>query len=264
MNIKGNGNVIINGAVPKSPEYLTQPGTTVSLDVEPNPGYKLSSLTYTTDSGSVDVTQTKSFIMPAADVMVDAVFVRGTDDQSADHPELFRLEKGTALPKTGFSAASQQRMPEKPLDLNYKPVSYALQIPSAYVDAEIVLVPFLDGEYPVTWLDDKAGLLEGSALPGKGQSVLTGHNHLNTTEFGSFASLNGLKKGDRIFVSRKGYSDKIQIFEVYANMKISENDIDALNRLIAMDPFSLTLITCEDERIEGSYANRRVIAARPL
>ncbi len=27
---------------------------------------------------------------------------------------------------------------------------------------------------------------------------------------------------------------------------------------------SLTLLTCEDERPEGGYASRRVVAARPL
>jgi LPXTG-site transpeptidase (sortase) family protein len=137
-----------------------------------------------------------------------------------------------------------------------------LEIPSASITAEIVLVPFADGEYPVTWLDDKAGMLEGSALPGKGQCVLTGHNHLNTTKFGPFAELNSVKEGDRIFIS--GTRGKIQVFEVYANVKIAENNVDAVNRLIAGDPLSLTLITCEDERTGGGYDNRRVIAARPL
>ncbi|MBQ6343391.1 MAG: hypothetical protein IJI41_09730 [Anaerolineaceae bacterium] len=27
---------------------------------------------------------------------------------------------------------------------------------------------------------------------------------------------------------------------------------------------SITLITCEDEQLEGGYANRRIIAARPI
>ena len=120
----------------------------------------------------------------------------------------------------------------------------------------------MNGEYPVTWLGNGAGLLEGSAMPGKGQSVLTGHNHLNMTEMGPFAGLGALSIGDRIFI--RDENDEIQTFVVYANEKVSENDINAVNRIIGTDPLSLTLITCEDERLEGGYANRRIIAAKPL
>jgi LPXTG-site transpeptidase (sortase) family protein len=105
-------------------------------------------------------------------------------------------------------------------------------------------------------------MLEGSALPGKGRSVITGHNHLNTAEAGPFAGLSRLKEGDRIFIRNE--QGVMQTFEVYANAKVAETDINAVNRLIGGDPLSLTLITCEDERPDGGYANRRVIAAKPL
>ena len=48
------------------------------------------------------------------------------------------------------------------------------------------------------------------------------------------------------------------------NTKISEYDFDGLQRISETDDNSLTLITCEDERVEGGYANRRIIAARPI
>lgn len=172
----------------------------------------------------------------------------------------FRLDDGYILPKTGFSAGSL--LPEKPMDLNYKPIQQTLEIPSVSVSSEIVSVPFVDGEYPMTWLGADAGLLEGSAIPGKGQSVLTGHNHLNTMEAGPFAYLISIETGDRIFV--RDENGDLRIFVVYANEKVAENDISGVNRIIASDPQSLTLITCEDERPEGGYANRRVVAAKPL
>ena len=183
------------------------------------------------------------------------------DDPYSEYYSFFRLDANHLLPKTGFSAVNPQPLTEKPLSLNYQPVLMMLEIPSASVTAEIVMVPFADGEFQVAWLDDKAGLLEGSSLPGEGQSVLTGHNHLNTTEYGPFAKLSGIEEGDRIFIRDE---DDIRIFEVYANEKIAEDDIDAVNRLISEDPRSLTLITCENERIEGGYINRRIIAAKPL
>ena len=49
------------------------------------------------------------------------------------------------------------------------------------VSADVVQVPFEGDEYQVQWLGDSAGLLQGSARPGEGVSVLTGHNHLSGT-----------------------------------------------------------------------------------
>lgn len=260
---KGTVEVIVRKSVP------AQAGNTVKLIVKPDTGYELESLTYTADGGDpVDIKSEQSFKMPAANVAVDAIFTETEQPGPGPEPEphhdssitFFRLVEGIALPKTGFSTASL--LPEKPMDLNYKPLRRTLEIPSVSVFSEIVSVPFAGGEYPVTWLGADAGLLEGSALPGKGQSVLTGHNHLNMTEAGPFANLNSITAGDRIFVRNE--RGNLQVFVVYANMKVAENDISGVNRIIASDPQSLTLITCEDERPEGGYANRRVVAAKPL
>ena len=51
---------------------------------------------------------------------------------------------------------------------------------------------------------------------------------------------------------------------MYANEKIEEDDFTGLYRLANRWEDSLTMITCEDERESGGYANRRVIAAKPL
>ncbi|MBQ6509535.1 MAG: Cna B-type domain-containing protein, partial [Flexilinea sp.] len=166
------------------------------------------------------------------------------------------------LPDTGFSAVHAQTLPEQPKDVNYKTLRWRLEIPTLDMSTDIVEVPLVDNEYPVTWLGYSAGLLEDSALPGQGRSLITGHNHLNTMEAGPFALLDTLNEGDRIFVTDP--ASGLQIFEVYMNTKISEYDFDGLTEISETDEHSLTLITCEDERVEGGYANRRIIAARPI
>ena len=165
------------------------------------------------------------------------------------------------LPKTGFSALKPQVLGGMPKDLDYKPTKLTLEIPMLSVSTAIVQVPFSDKNYSVDWLGTSAGLLEGTAMPGKGLSVITGHNHLNTTEAGPFAFLQDLQIGDRIFITDP--AGNMELFEVYTNEKISESDTAAL--LNIAEPFenSLLLVTCEDERPEGGYENRRVAAAKP-
>lgn len=148
-----------------------------------------------------------------------------------------------------------------PLNLSYQPLHRTLEIPSLSVAADIVEIPNENGEYPITWLGDKVGLLEGFALPGEGYTVLTGHNHLNTTEAGPFALLSSMEEGDRIFVRDSKYN--LKTYVVYANEKVSETDYEAVESIAVKYEGSLTMITCEDERIEGGYASRRIVAARP-
>lgn len=174
-------------------------------------------------------------------------------------PRFFPLEE---LPRTGFSALQPTALSVQPQKLNYGPSGLTLQIPSLDVSASIVTVPFADGQYPVEWLGDRAGMLEGSAKPGEGYTVLTGHNHLNTMEAGPFALLSGISEGDMIFVVNE--AGELLSYKVYTNAKIASDNSAALEHIAKEYEGSLTLLTCEDETPEGSYANRRVIAARPM
>ena len=166
------------------------------------------------------------------------------------------------LPRTGFSAMHPQALSAMPKDLKYNPLSWSLEIPTLSVDADIVEVPYLNDEYPIEWLGNSVGLLEGFALPGEGYTVLTGHNHLNTTEAGPFALLVAMEEGERIFVHDP--EEGIKIYVVYANEKVGQNEFDAVEKIATMFENSLTLITCEDELVDGGYANRRIVAAKPL
>ena len=153
-------------------------------------------------------------------------------------------------------------MSAQPKEISYKPQNLVLQIPSLNVMADIVSVPFVDGEYPVEWLDMQAGMLEGSAKPGEGMVVLTGHNTLNSTEAGPFAFLSFMEEGDMIFLLNR--YNQLKPYTVYAVEKIGATDSAALERIASMDANSLTMLTCEDEMPEGGYASRRVVAAKPV
>ncbi len=166
------------------------------------------------------------------------------------------------LPHTGFSGVRPQAISEMPKNISYKPLSMTLEIPTLSVTSDIVKVPLSDGEYAVTWLGDAVGLLEGSAMPGKGTAFLAAHNHLNNTEAGPFAMLSFMEEGERIFV--RDAHDQMQSFVVYANVKIAETDPEAVDRIAEAFENALIMITCEDERVDGGYASRRIVAARPL
>ena len=199
-------------------------------------------------------------ILSPADQVISETFTnRKVEQETPEGPIFHRIE---TMPKTGFPSLRSSVLKEQPKNLSYRPMAFTLQIPSLDITADIVEVPYADGEYPVEWLGSSAGLLEGFALPGKGQTFITGHNHLNTMEAGPFALLNEMGIGDRIFVVDP--ENKLQIFTVYANEKIAEKDIRGLERIAGQFNNSMTLITCEDEMESGGYANRRIIACKPV
>ena len=107
-----------------------------------------------------------------------------------------------------------------------------------------------------------AGLLEGTALPGDGLTVLAAHNTLSHEKYGPFALISALEEGERIFV--RDENDSIMIFEVYSNAKIEASDVPGLFAAASEYDPSLTLLTCEDEMITGGYASRRIVSARKI
>ena len=172
-------------------------------------------------------------------------------------PLFYLLESADVLPKTGFSALKPQKLSAKPLSVQYKPTGLTIQIPALDAAADIVTVPFTDGEYPVEWLERSVGMLEGSSLPGEGITVLTGHNHLNTTEAGPFALLSRLEPGDSFMITDE--RGVMQIWHVCQNAKISADGFSGIAGEVKDN--ALVLLTCEDESPDGGYLNRRVVLA---
>ena len=181
-----------------------------------------------------------------------------------DIPEMHPVSRFFSLPQlpgTGFSAGHPAPLSELPKDLRYEPSGLTLQIPSLDVSEKIVMIPFRDGEYPVEWLGSSIGLPEEFSLPGTGPCILAAHNHLNMTEAGPFALLSMLSENAKLIIT--GNSGEMLTFTVFANVKIAADDMAAVRRLSDSGANSLVLITCEDEKPEGGYASRRVVAAKP-
>ena len=217
------------------------------------------SITYDTTVYQIAVTVSDDFTV-SADMNTEALVFRNSYEKKEEPSrKFFRLHDH--LPETGFSALRNTVLPEQPLSIRYKPVNWSIEIPSLGLSADIVEVPFTGDQYPVTWLGSSVGLPEGSPLPGEGRAVLVGHNHLNTTEAGPFALLSSLSVGDRFFV--RGDKNEFVPFVIRVTTKIAEANFDAFRKISDMDERSLLLVTCEDERAEGGYANRRIVAAVP-
>ena len=167
-----------------------------------------------------------------------------------------------SLPATGILSAASAAISDMPQDISYNKSGLTVQIPSLSVEAEIVTVPFTENEWPVNGLGARAGLLEGSAFPGEGYSIIAGHNTLNRDEVGPFGGLAAMKENDKIFVN--GSRGNTLRYSVYANELIEPDDFGTIADIAEQNPGSLILVTCENESLDGTYLNRRVIFAEPL
>lgn len=188
-------------------------------------------------------------------VTITANFSKKTVPPDHGGMDFFRLFG--ELPKTGITAPKGEAMP---LSMNYKPLNMELQIPGLNIISKIVTIPQTEKGYPVEGLGMDAGLPEGFPLPGEGVSVIAGHNTLNADEFGPFAAIRQLNKGDLIFV--RDAKGKLMAYEVYGNEKIGSHDVYALERTASLYENTLTLLTCEDELPGGGYASRRIVSAK--
>ena len=177
-----------------------------------------------------------------------------------DDPHFYRLCTDCLLPGTGFTAVHATRLTEQPAKLNYAPLQMRIQIPSLNVETELVNVPLTDNTWQVEWLGDRAGLLSGSAVPGKGLSIIAAHNTLNDTAYGPFALLSTLDKNAMILVNDK--NNHSQIFRVFANELLDADGMEELLAIAEKEENTLVLVTCENENMNGGYLNRRVIFAK--
>ena len=217
--------------------------------------------TFRIGDGDYKVADTISF----SNEQPKSVLPEQTEGESGRVPELFVIEGAklpSTLPATGFSSHSSAQVlsvqPETLRYLNFNGMS--LEIPSFNASIELVGVP-LDGnnEWAVEWLNERAGILQGSALPGEGTTVIAAHNHLDQKDPGPFVNIRQLESGDRIFVTDA--SGKMIRYKVYENELIKPDNVAALYQAL---PGSLVLVTCENELAEGGYADRRIVYAEPL
>lgn len=166
------------------------------------------------------------------------------------------------MPGTGFSTHHLTVLDSMPENISYTETGFTLDIPVLDVLADIVTIPSEDQKWIVDWLGDRAGLLSGSPLPGDGFSYIAAHNHLNTTEIGPFLFIRDLQPNDRIFVADS--DGRLRQFSVFENKLFAPNDFQEVKNLAETKEGTLTLITCEDEDVNGGYLHRRVVFAEPV
>jgi LPXTG-site transpeptidase (sortase) family protein len=132
-----------------------------------------------------------------------------------------------------------------------------LEIPSLGVKLPIVGVPQKDGTWNISWLENQAGWLQGTAFPSwSGNSVLTGHVYMANGLPGPFVHLNKLKYGDKIIIHAYGQK---YTFAVQTNAIVSPDDQSVIQH---EEKSWLTLVTCKDyDEKTKAYLSRVVVRA---
>jgi len=163
------------------------------------------------------------------------------------------------LPETGFAPYRQTLLPTQSDLKQYSELGDLwLEIPSLDVEVPIVGVPQTEDGWDVTWLDDQAGWLSGTAFPTwTGNSVLTGHVYDSNGLPGPFIKINDLGYGDTIIIHAWGQE---YIYEVREMSEVDPNDTSVVTQHEEL-PW-LTLVTCRGyDPATNSYRYRYVVRA---
>ncbi len=166
---------------------------------------------------------------------------------------------GSLIPVTGFAPGVVTKLPAQPEKLAYTDLSgLRLDIPSLSVNIPIVGVKRTQTGWDLTWLENNAGYLEGSAYPTwRGNTVLTGHVLDAMNVPGPFAYLNELRSGDVIYIHADGWT---YVYRVEETMLVSPYRMDTVFQHEDYD--WLTLVTCENfSKRVARYTSRRVVRA---
>ena len=168
-----------------------------------------------------------------------------------------RIEGG--LPETGFAPGRNNPIPQQPADKDYQNLdNLSLEIPDLNISLPVVGVPMTEDGWDLTWLGEKAGWLEYSALPGRdGNSVITGHVVNSEGKPGPFIGLKDLKYGDHIFINAWGQRFEYEVREVKT---ITPQDIKTVMKH-EVYPW-ITLVTCKDyDEKHQTYDHRTMVRA---
>ncbi len=166
---------------------------------------------------------------------------------------------------TGFQILDTGFAPNlvTPLNVENKP-SYSasglvLEIPAIKVKSEVVGVEMKDGGWDLSWLQNRAGWLEGTAYPTwSGNSVISAHVVNADGKPGLFSRLKYAKAGDFIFVHNSGY---VYTYKIVSNAYDSPDDISVLNH---ENKPVLTLVTCDTYDVKTKTYLRRVVVKAVL
>ena len=160
------------------------------------------------------------------------------------------------IPVTGFAPGMVTRL-DAFSGPAYDATNLTIEIPVIKVKTSIVGVEFKDGNWDLSWLQNQAGWLSGTAYPTwKGNSVLTAHLVNADGKPGVFYRLKALGVGEYIFVYNSGYR---YTYKVVSSAYVHPNDASVMKH---EEESFLTLITCDtyDEKT-ATYLRRVVVRA---
>ena len=258
---------------------LIQPGldnlysTTSCLDVSNNGGavfgddvkIKTGPVTYDAATFTATVSLNNGVLLPYGEYRL---FLCGTTsitdlagnalNDGIDTVLTFIIEQPEGLPETGFIPGERTSLSAQPVDKAYNLTDMALEIPKLDVFMPIVGVPFVDDEWDVSWLGNRAGYLYGSAFPTwAGNTVITGHVWDANNQPGPFSELKSLQYGDRIQIQSGG---QVYTYEVRESRLVTTKDMSVV--LQSEDYDWVTLVTCEFyDEANGEYLYRRIVRA---
>jgi LPXTG-site transpeptidase (sortase) family protein len=163
---------------------------------------------------------------------------------------------GFLIPVTGFAPniVTELNIASRPA---YKSTNLTIEIPVIKVNTSIIGIPKKKGDWDLTWLQDQAGWLNGTAYPTwTGNSVLTAHVVNADGKPGIFSKLKYLGKGEYIFIYNGGYR---YTYKVVSNEFVRPTDSSVLKH---EDKAYLTLITCDSyNETTATYLRRVVVRA---
>jgi LPXTG-site transpeptidase (sortase) family protein len=160
------------------------------------------------------------------------------------------------IPVTGFapSVVTNLDVSSRPA---YDETQLTLAIPVIKVKAPVVGVEFNVGNWDVSWLQEQAGWLHGTAYPTwKGNSILTAHVVNADGKPGVFFRLKALGVGEYIYLISSGYR---YTYKVVSNAYVSPTDASVMKH---EEKSILTLITCDTyDEATGTYLRRVAVRA---
>jgi len=162
------------------------------------------------------------------------------------------------MPETGFAPDVHSDFSEAQTENAYQEYGdMKLAIPELDVELPIVGVPLTARGWDVSWLDDQAGYLYGTAFPTwAGNTAITAHVWDRDNNPGPFVDLHTLQHGDRVQIHAWGQTYTYEVREI---MQVKPDDLRALPQ----DIYDvLTLITCQGfDETSGEYDWRIAVRA---
>lgn len=163
--------------------------------------------------------------------------------------------------QTAAATSPTQAMPRMPPTRTPVPAAPGdpgtLIIPKLKVNAPIIVVPLVNGQWDMSRILYEAALLAGTGFPGRpGNAAISGHISLRGRGDGPFRWLEKLQPDDDIIVQQDNMR---YIYRVSSSNVVLPTDVSVL---APTTEATLTLITCTDwDFLKAEYSRRLIVKA---